>query len=330
MIRRPKPMSDEIAETPQTIKRLELTTSPHLHNNWSTPRAMWMVGAALLPTTAAALIFFGWNQIDILLAGILCAVGTEALIQKLRKQPVTIGDGSAVLTGWLLALTLPPDFSPALTGLGAVVAVGIGKHIFGGLGYNIFNPALVGRAFLQAAFPVAMTTWKNPNFVDTVTSATPLGALKFDAVTYPLAPMFFGNTGGSLGETSAIALLAGGIFLIAVRIVNWRIPAGMTIGILAFGTLAWRINVQDYPSPLYHFLGGGFLLGSLFMATDWVSSPVTSRGMWIFGFGISLIVVVIRVFGGLPEGMMYAILIMNAFVPMIDRYTRPAVFGAAP
>ena len=323
-------MSDEITETPQTKNRLELTTSPHLHNNWSTQKAMWMVSAALLPTTAAALIFFGWTQIDILLTGILCAVGTEALIQKLRKQPVTVGDGSAVLTGWLLALTLPPDFSPVSTGIGVVVAVAIGKHIFGGLGYNIFNPALVGRAFLQAAFPVEMTTWKNPNLVDTVTSATPLGALKFDAVTSPLAPMFFGNTGGSLGETSALALLAGGIFLMAVRIVNWRIPAAMTIGILFFGSLVWRVNVQDYPSPLYHLLGGGFLLGALFMATDWVSSPVTRRGMWIFGFGISLIVVVIRVFGGLPEGMMYAILIMNAFVPMIDRYTRPAVFGAAP
>ncbi|MBN2320441.1 MAG: RnfABCDGE type electron transport complex subunit D [Acidobacteria bacterium] len=321
-------MPEEITETPQIKNRLELTTSPHLHNNWSTPRAMWMVGAALLPCTAAALVFFGWTQIFILLTSILCAVGTEALIQKLRKQPGTAGDGSAVLTGWLLALTLPPGFSLVSTGIGAVVAVGIGKHIFGGLGYNIFNPALVGRAFLQAAFPVAMTTWESPNFVDTVTSATPLGALKFDAVTSSLAPMFFGNTGGSLGETSALALLAGGIFLIAIGIVNWRIPAAMTIGALVFGTPVWLMNVQQYPSPVYHLLGGGFLLGALFMATDWVSSPVTNRGMWIFGLGISLIVVVIRVFGGLPEGMMYAILIMNAFVPMIDRFTRPRVFGA--
>ncbi len=322
-------MPDDTAEINQAKNRLELTTSPHLHNNWSTQRAMWMVGVALLPCTVASMMFFGWTQIFILLTGILCAVGTEALIQKLRKQPVTISDGSAVLTGWLLALTLPPDFSAVETGIGAVVAVGIGKHIFGGLGYNIFNPALVGRAFLQAAFPVAMTTWKSPNFVDTVTSATPLGALKFDAVTSSLIPMFFGNTGGSLGETSALALLSGGIFLIAVGIVNWRIPAAMTIGVLVFGALVQQLNMQDYPSPLYHLLGGGFLLGAFFMATDWVSSPVTGRGMWIFGLGISLIVVVIRVFGGLPEGMMYAILIMNAFVPMIDRFTRPRVFGAA-
>lgn len=289
---------------------------------------MWTVAAALVPCTAAGFLFFGWTQISILLMSITCAAGTEALIQKLRKVPVTLSDGSAVLTGWLLALTLPPDFSLVSTGIGSVVAVGIGKHIFGGLGYNIFNPALVGRAFLQAAFPVAMTTWKSPHFVDTVTSATPLGALKFDAAASALRPMLLGNTGGCLGETSALALLAGGIFLIVVKIVNWRIPAAMTIGILVFGTLVWRLDVQVYPSPIYHLLGGGFILGALFMATDWVSSPVTNRGMWIFGLGISLIVVLIRVFGGLPEGMMYSILIMNAFVPLIDRYTRPRPFGA--
>ncbi len=321
-------MPKDIPETLQTRNRLELTTSPHLHNNWSTPRAMWMVGAALVPSTAAALIFFGWAQIGILLTSILCAAATEAVIQKLRKLPVTLADGSAVLTGWLLALTLPPDFSLVSTGIGAVVAIGIGKHVFGGLGYNIFNPALVGRAFLQAAFPVAMTTWKSPNLVDTVTTATPLGSLKFDAVASGLTPMFFGNIGGSLGETSALALLAGGIFLIVIGIVNWRIPAAMAIGILLFGSLAWRLNLQEYPSPFYHLLGGGFLLGALFMATDWVSSPISGRGMWIYGLGISLIVVLIRVFGGLPEGMMYAILMMNAAVPMIDRFTRPRIFGA--
>jgi electron transport complex protein RnfD len=174
-----------------------------------------------------------------------------------------------------------------------------------------------------------MTTWKSPNFADSVTSATPLGALKFDAAASALQPMFVGNTGGCLGETSALALLAGGVFLIVLGIVNWRIPAAMTIGTLIFGAIVWRLNIQNYPSPVYHLLGGGFLLGALFMATDWVTSPVTNRGMWIFGLGVSLIVVLIRVFGGLPEGMMYAILIMNAFVPMIDRFTRPKVFGAA-
>jgi electron transport complex protein RnfD len=321
-------MSNDTNQTLPTQNRLQLTTSPHLHNHWSTPRAMWAVSAALAPATSAALLFFGWAQIGILLTGILCAAGTEALIQKLRKQPVTIGDGSAVLTGWLLALTLPPDFSLVSTGIGAAVAVGIGKHVFGGLGYNIFNPALVGRAFLQAAFPVAMTTWKSPNFADAVTSATPLGALKFDAVSSALSPMFLGNTGGCLGETSALALLAGGGFLMALGIVNWRIPASMTLGVMVFGTLVWLTDVQGYPSPVYHLLGGGFMMGALFMATDWVTSPVTNRGMWIYGIGISLFVVVIRVFGGLPEGMMYAILIMNAFVPMIDRFTRPRVFGA--
>lgn len=234
-----------------------------------------------------------------------------------------------MITGLLLALTLPPNFSIAATAIGAIVAIGLGKQIFGGLGYNIFNPALVGRAFLQAAFPVAITTWTKPNFVvDSVTSATPLSAFKFDKIATSLGSMFWGNVGGSLGETSAIAVLIGGIFLIAIGIANWRVPVSMSISILVFGGLFWLIDPIKYPTPFFQLLAGGFLFGAFFMATDWVTSPITGKGMWIFGFGIGAMVVVIRLFGGLPEGVMYSILFMNAFVPLINRYTVPRVFGA--
>lgn len=305
----------------------DLTTSPHLHSKWSTSKVMWFVVAALIPSIVAAITFFGWMQIFIIITAVAFAVGTEAAIQSIRKKKVTWFDGSAALTGLLLALTLPPNFSLSATAIGSVVAIGLGKQIFGGLGYNIFNPALVGRAFLQAAFPVQITTWLKPNFaVDSVTSATPLAAFKFDKIFTDTVPMAIGNVGGSLGETSAIAVLVGGILLIAVGIVNWRIPLSMIIGMFVFGGLFWFINPQN-PSPVFHIFAGSFLFGAMFMATDWVTSPITNKGMWIFGLGISLVLVVIRIYGGLPEGVMYSILFMNGFVPLINRYTKPTIFG---
>jgi len=305
----------------------DLTTSPHLHSKWSTSKVMWFVVAALIPSIVAAITFFGWMQIFIIITAVVFAVGTEAAIQSIRKKKVTWFDGSAALTGLLLALTLPPNFSLSATAIGSVVAIGLGKQIFGGLGYNIFNPALVGRAFLQAAFPVQITTWVKPNFaVDSVTSATPLAAFKFDKIFTDTVPMAIGNVGGSLGETSAIAVLVGGILLIAVGIVNWRIPLSMIIGMFLFGGLFWFINPQN-PSPIFHIFAGSFLFGAMFMATDWVTSPITNKGMWIFGLGISLVLVVIRIYGGLPEGVMYSILFMNGFVPLINRYTKPTIFG---
>jgi len=305
----------------------DLTTSPHLHSKWSTSKVMWFVVAALIPSIVAAITFFGWMQIFIIITAVVFAVGTEAAIQSIRKKKVTWFDGSAALTGLLLALTLPPNFSLSATAIGSVVAIGLGKQIFGGLGYNIFNPALVGRAFLQAAFPVQITTWLKPNFaVDSVTSATPLAAFKFDKIFTDTVPMAIGNVGGSLGETSAIAVLVGGILLIAVGIVNWRIPLSMIIGMILFGGLFWFINPQN-PSPVFHIFAGSFLFGAMFMATDWVTSPITNKGMWIFGLGISLVLVVIRIYGGLPEGVMYSILFMNGFVPLINRYTKPTIFG---
>jgi electron transport complex protein RnfD len=305
----------------------DLTTSPHLHSKWSTSKVMWFVVAALIPSIVAAITFFGWMQIFIIITAVVFAVGTEAAIQSIRKKKVTWFDGSAALTGLLLALTLPPNFSLSATAIGSVVAIGLGKQIFGGLGYNIFNPALVGRAFLQAAFPVQITTWVKTNFaVDSVTSATPLAAFKFDKIFTDTVPMAIGNVGGSLGETSAIAVLVGGILLIAVGIVNWRIPLSMIIGMFLFGGLFWFINPQN-PSPIFHIFAGSFLFGAMFMATDWVTSPITNKGMWVFGLGISLVLVVIRIYGGLPEGVMYSILFMNGFVPLINRFTKPTIFG---
>lgn len=314
--------------TEEKTYKLELTTSPHTHSKWSTQKAMWLVVAAIIPSVVTGVIYFGFYQLLIIAVSIIFCVGTEALIKVIRKQEVKIKDGSAVITGLLLALILPPNFSLVSTALGAIIAISLGKEVFGGLGYNIFNPALVGRAFLQAAFPVPMTTWTIPNYaVDTTTKATPLSAFKFDHALTEISNMFFGNTGGSIGETSALAILVGGLFLIVIGISNWRIPVSMILGMIIFGGIFWVINPVTYPNPLFHLCAGGFLFGAFFMATDWVTSPLTAKGMWIFGFGISFILIIIRLFGGLPEGVMYAILFMNAFVPLINRYTRPKIFG---
>lgn len=310
--------------------KLELTSSPHVHSRWSTKQAMWFVVIALIPALISVVILFGPYQLLIVLTSVVFCVGTEYLIKKLRKRKVTVMDGSAVITGLLLGLILPPNFSLSSTAIGAVFAIAIGKEVFGGLGYNIFNPALAGRAFLQAAFPVSITTWINPNYtVDTVSSATPLAAYKFDKVFTSIQPLFLGNVGGSLGETSALAILIGGIFLIAIGVVNYRIPLSMVLGMLVFSAIFWLIDPVKYPNPAFQLFAGGFLFGTFFMATDWVTSPITSRGMWIFGAGIAFLVVVIRIFGGLPEGVMYGILIMNSVVPIINRYTYPRIFGEA-
>lgn len=320
--------TDTLKENP--TYKLDLTSSPHVHSRWSTKQAMWLVVIALVPSLISGLIYFGIYQLLIISVSVIFCLGTEYAIKLIRKRKPTLWDGSAVITGLLLGLILPPNFSLSSTALGAIFAIAIGKEIFGGLGYNIFNPALIGRAFLQAAFPVQMTTWTKNNFaVDTVTSATPLAFFKFDHKATDLLEMFLGRTGGSIGETSALAILIGGIFLIAIGVVNYRVPLAMFIGMFVFGELIFLIDPTKYPTPLFHVLAGGFMFGAFFMATDWVTSPITRMGMWIYGLGISLVVVVIRVFGGLPEGVMYAILFMNAFVPLINRFTRPKIFGEA-
>ena len=310
--------------------KLEITSSPHIHSQLSTQQAMWFVVIALLPAIISAVVFFGIYQLLVIGVSCVFTLSTEIAIKKIRKGKITVDDGSAVITGVLLGLVLPPNFSLSATAIGAVFSIAIGKEIFGGLGFNIFNPALAGRAFLQAAFPVAMTTWTKPNFaVDAVTSATPLAAYKFDKVLTNIQPMIIGNTGGAIGETSAVAVILGGIFLIVIGIVNWRVPAAMITGMVLIGGIFWVIEPMKYPNPLFQIFAGGFLLGAFFMATDWVTSPITKKGMWIFGLCISVLIFIIRTFGGLPEGVMYAILIMNAFVPIINRYTMPRIFGGS-
>lgn len=319
---------DKVTENP--LYKLELASSPHIHSRWNTKQAMWMVIFSLIPVIIASVIIFGVSQLLIILTSVVFCALTEAGIKKIRKRRISLNDGSAVITGLLLGLILPPDFSLFFTALGAVVSIAIGKELFGGLGYNIFNPALVGRAFLQAAFPVPMTTWVTPSSsVDSVSTATPLSAFKFDGVFAGLENLFLGNIGGSLGETSGLAVLLGGIFLLVFGIANWRIPTAMITGVVIFGGIFWLIDPVKYPDPLFHIFAGGFLFGAVFMATDWVTSPLTGKGMWIYGIGISLMVVIVRLFGGLPEAVMYAILFMNAFVPLINKYTRPQVFGEA-
>jgi Na+-translocating ferredoxin:NAD+ oxidoreductase subunit D len=317
-----------VSEAQKTVQ-LGLVTSPHLHSRWTTQRVMWTVVIALLPCVGAGVYYFGFEQLTVIAVAVIFANGADAGAMVLRKRNITLTDGSATLTGLLLALTLPPNFSLSATAIGAVIAIGLGKQVFGGLGHNIFNPALVGRAFLQAAFPVAMTTWVEPRFaVDAITSATPLAAFKFESFRLALLPMLLGNTGGTIGETSAVAVLIGGSVLILLGIVNWRIPTAILAATTISGTLLWFFYPALFLSPLYQIFGGGLLFGAFFMATDWVTSPETNRGMWIFGLGIAFIVIFIRGFGGLPEGVMYSILLMNALVPVINRYTRPRPFGA--
>jgi len=290
---------------------------------------------ALLPAFLAAVYFFRLRALALSVVCILSGLATEAAFLWARKKPLSpLLDGSAIITGLLLAMTLPPSFPLSLAMIGAVVSIAVGKQAFGGLGYNIFNPALVGRAFLSAAFPVAMTTWLPPVTlkVDILTFATPLGNLKFqDAVSQgtlaPLQDLFWGNVGGCLGETSAIALLIGGVYLLLKRTIDWRIPIGTTLALVIFTGPFWLADPTRYASPLFHLLAGGFLLGAIYMATDMVTSPVTAKATWVYALGIGTVIGIIRLFGGYPEGVMYGILFMNTFVPLLNHYLRPRILG---
>lgn len=316
-------------------KKFILQSSPHFKDRDSVPKIMYAVIASLAPAVVASLYFFRLRAIILLLSCVIACVATEALFLWVRKRPFhSLYDGSAVITGILLALTLPPSLSLELAIIGAVVAIALGKQIFGGLGYNIFNPALVGRAFLQTAFPVAMTTWipSVTERIDTATYATPLKLLKFqDAVAQgilpPLKNLFLGNTGGCLGETSALALILGGLFLLFRRKIDWRIPLGIFLSLSAFTGIFWITDPGKYASPLFHILAGGLLLGAFFMATDLVTSPLSPLGTLIYALGIGFTIGLIRLFGGFSEGVMYAILFMNAFVPLLNRYIRPRILG---
>ncbi len=312
-----------------------IRSSPHFKDKDSVPKIMYTVIAALLPAAFASVYFFRFRAVALYITCLVACMATEAIFLWVRKKPFgSLWDGSAVITALLLAMTLPPGLSLDLAVIGSVVAIAIGKQVFGGLGYNIFNPALVGRAFLQTAFPVAMTTWISPvtRHLDTATFATPLGNLKFqDAVAQgtlsPLKDLFWGNTGGCLGETSAVALLLGALILLSKKTIDWRIPLGIILALSLFTGVFWLMNPNKFAPPSFHILAGGLLIGAFFMATDMVTSPITPRGTWIYALGIGLMVGLVRLFGGFPEGVMYSILFMNTVVPLLNRYFRPRILG---
>lgn len=312
-----------------------IKSSPHFKGKDSVPKIMYAVIISLMPAVIASLYFFRLQALIVYLLSVSACLATEAVFLKVRKKPMfSLWDGSAIITGLLLAMTLPPSLSPELVVIGAVASIALGKQVFGGLGNNIFNPALVGRAFLQIAFPVAMTTWTPPAMtaVNTATFATPLGDLKFQAALSQgtlasIKDLFWGNVGGSLGETSAAALLLGAAFLLVRKAMDWRIPTGIISMLVIFTGIFWLTGPEQYASPLFHVFAGGLIIGAFFMATDMVTSPIAPLGAWIYALGIGLLIGLIRLFGGFPEGVMFSILFMNTFVPLINRYTKPRILG---
>ncbi len=309
---------------------LIVSSSPHIHGKDSVPKIMLHVILALLPAAAASIYFFGIRALWVMLVSIATAEISEYLFLLLRKKDTSAAlDGSAFLTGLLLALTLPPSINLSMVAIGAAVAIIIAKQMFGGFGANIFNPALVGRAFLQAAFPIPMTTWvaNRAAHIDATTVATPLGGFKFSHILTAHKDLLLGNVAGSLGETSALLLLLGGVYLLVRRYIDWRIPVGVLGSVAVFSGILWLANSNKYPDPVFMLLAGGLMLGAWFMATDPVTSPVSPAGIWIYSIGIGFFVVLIRVFGGMPEGVMYSILIMNSFVPLMDKYLRQRMLG---
>ena len=292
------------------------SASPHITDKELTERIECFTILALIPAVVASLYFFGLKAFFIIIVGVIIAALTDILIDKLKKKKFKIPFG-AMVTGLLLALTLPPTIPLFVPIVGSFVAISIVKHVFGTRSH-IFNPALAGRAFLVAAWPVLMSKWITP---DGVTGATPLGALKIAGEKIAsYSQLFFGNISGTIGETSALALLIGAAFLFFMKVIDWKIP-------LAYVGTVFILTFAFGKDPLFHILAGGLMLGAFFMATDYVTTPITKKGRLIFGVGCGLLTVVIRLFSGLPEGVMYSILLMNAFTPLIERYTRPKPFG---
>lgn len=292
-------------------KKMILSVSPHFHSGTSTRLIMRDVLIALMPAVAASIIFFGWRAIVLQTVAVFSAVLAEYCCQKIMRRKITIDDLSAVVTGLLLALCVSSAMPWWAVSLGAIFAIVVAKMLFGGLGFNIFNPALIGRAFLLASYPVFMTTWLKP--FDTLTGATPLAVLKEHSGEIPgLLNLFFGSVGGSLGETSALAILLGAGYLFFRKVIDWRIPGVYLFTVVVFALLTGQ-------SPLFHLLAGGLLLGAFFMATDYTTSPMSTKGKLIFGAGCGIVTMVIRLYGGYPEGVCYSILFMNMFVPLLDR-----------
>ena len=320
------------------MSNFTISPSPHVHGGDSIEKNMYGVLIALVPTFIFSIVFFGLGAILVTLTSVVACLVFEYVIQKyLMKQRPTIWDGSAIITGVLLAFNLPSSLPLWIVVIGALVAIGIGKMSFGGLGNNIFNPALVGRVFLLISFPVQMTTWPVPNgfaTADAVTGATPLALVKEavkngQAVGDALSSAGFstGNLmGGSLGEVAAIGLLLGFAYMLIRKIISWHIPVAIFATVIVFSGILNLADPAQFAGPVFHLFTGGLMLGAIFMATDYVTSPMTHKGMLIYGVGIGLLTVIIRVFGAYPEGMSFAILIMNGFTPLINRYCKPRRF----
>jgi len=343
---------------PDRNLKLQLHSSPHLKQPITVDQIMRNVVYALLPVCAFSVYAFGISVLVLLMVTTLTCMLTEWFICKVSDRKNTLDDWSIVITGLLLGLTLPPGFPLWMAAVAGFIAVGLGKALFGGLGYNVMNPALVGRAFVQAAFPVAITTW-TPSFLpgrfsefipstwtmpfmkpvevsawvqektlDAISSATPLALQKFEQVQVSTVDLFTGMVTGSAGETSALIILAGGIYLAARRMMDWRIPTGVLLGAVITSLPFWLIDSSLYPDPLFVLFSGGLMLGAVFMASDMVASPVTPAGVWVYSLFIGVLTVIIRLFGGLTEGVMYAILLGNAISPLISNITQPRVFGS--
>jgi len=328
-------------------KTLEIRTSPHITSGYDADTIMFNVVVALAPATAFAVYAFGWAALLVLATAVASCVAAEWAACRWAGRPSTLGDWSAALTGLLFGLTLPAGLPLWMVAVGGAISLWIGKSIFGGLGFNPFNPALVGRAVLQAAFPVAMTSWipafAADRFVrvpgsllafpfaepvyDALAGATPLAAWKFSRQATEASDLAFGFVGGSTGETSALLILLGGVYLVARNFMGWRTPVAIFASTAALAAMLHQMDPARYASAAFMLTSGGLALGAVFMATDMVTSPITPRGTWIYGAVIGVLVVVIRTWGGMPEGVMYAILLGNALAPHLDRWTQPRVYG---
>ncbi len=329
------------------MSKLIVSPSPHQLGSNSVKKLMYGVLFALIPTLFVSVFFFGLGAIIVILSAVISSVLFEYLITKfILKRESTVMDGSAALTGLLLAFNLPSNLPIWLVIIGAFVAIGIGKMSFGGLGNNPFNPALVGRVFLLISWPVQMTTWPKPSpftekmlgYTDVTTGATPLGQLaetmrngesmsSLGEKVPDYMQMLIGNMGGSFGEIAGFALIIGLIYMLMKKIITWHIPVSIIGSVAIFTGILWLADPVNFADPLFHILTGGILLGAIFMATDYVTSPMSKRGMIIYGIGIGVLTIVIRIWGAFPEGVSFAILIMNALVPLINMYLKPKRFG---
>jgi electron transport complex protein RnfD len=327
-------------EHPKAQPELVVSIGPHVRAEESTAKIMWTVNAALLPAALMAVYYFGLPALMVIVVSLLTAVLTEAAIQKMLNKEVTVSDGSAFLTGLLIAMNCPANIKLHIPVIGTFIAIAITKQLFGGLGYNVFNPALIGRALILISFPKAMTTFTQPvttiMSVDAKTMATPLTVLKEDGLArllelYPniYQNLLLGNRAGSLGETATVALLLGALFLFIKRYITWHIPVPF---ILTVGVLTWMFGGKEglfTGDALFHMMAGGLVLGAFYMATDYVTGPSVRSAQVVFGVACGLLTVLIRLKGGYPEGVMFAILIMNCFAPLLDRGMRSRVFGKA-